>query len=489
MIRFLLNKREIVLQDFAADLTVLEYLRNQEGRCGTKEGCASGDCGACTVVVASPAEEGLRYKSVNSCITFLGALHGKQLITVEDLAVENDLHPVQQAMIDHHGSQCGFCTPGFIMSMFALYKDMPSGADRDHRRRMTHEYLAGNLCRCTGYRPIVEAALASTEQPRSDHFSIDEKEVATKLSEISQHDSLDKGIGVESFLIPQSLSELASTCLEKPSARLLGGGSDLALEVTQQLRSLDSIILLDQVEELREVKRDGNRLEIGAAVSLFDCDKLLQVRYPQISELLHRFGSTQVRNQGTIGGNIANASPIGDLPPVLIALDTRLKLQRGEHTREVLVEEFFVDYRKTILQPGEFISAILLPLPFEGQMFRVYKVSKRLDDDISAVCMAINLSLDKDSQNQIRINSARIALGGMAAIPKRATSCEAILQSAELDASTIDQAAHALDDDFSPISDARASAGYRIQVAQNLLRRFHFEVCDNRIETRVEHVA
>jgi len=439
--------------------------------------------------VASPAEEGLRYKSVNSCITFLGALHGKQLITVEDLAVGNELHPVQQAMVDHHGSQCGFCTPGFIMSMFALYKDMPPEADRDHRRRITHEYLAGNLCRCTGYRPIVEAALTSTEQPRSDHFSIDEKEMATKLIEISDHDSLDKVTGVETFLIPQSLSELASICLEKPSARLLGGGSDLALEVTQQLRSLDSIILLDQVKELRQVKRDGNRLEIGAAVSLFDCDKLLQVRYPQISELLHRFGSTQVRNQGTIGGNIANASPIGDLPPVLIALDARLKLQRGEQTRVVLVEEFFVDYRKTILQPGEFISAILLPLPFEGQMFRVYKVSKRLDDDISAVCIAINLSLDRDSKDKIRVNSARIALGGMAAIPKRATGCEAILQSAELDTSTIDQAAHALDEDFSPISDARASAGYRIQVAQNLLRRFYFEVCDNSIETRVEHVA
>ncbi|MGI9319631.1 MAG: xanthine dehydrogenase small subunit [bacterium] len=489
MIRFLLNKREVALQSFAADTTVLDYLRNAEGKCGTKEGCASGDCGACTVVVASPAEVGLHYQSINSCITFLGALHGKQLITVEDLAEGDQLHPVQQAMVDNHGSQCGFCTPGFVMSMFALYKNVASNADNAHKHHATHEFLAGNLCRCTGYRPIVDAALKSVEQVQPDQFDKDKENTKKQLLEIMERNASPDSSGTSAFKIPHTLSELSSMYTENPGARLLGGGTDLALEVTQQLKQQDTIILLQNVDEMHEVEQIDNTLEIGAAVSLSECDKLLRRRYPAISELLKRFGSSQVRNQGTIGGNIANASPIGDLPPVLISLNARLRLQQGQYIREVPVQEFFIDYRKTLLKPGEFLSTVILPLPTSDQIFRVYKVSKRLDDDISAVCMAINVSLNNADETGTKITSARIALGGMAAIPKRAFGCESILIGADLNDKIIDKAGAALGQDFSPISDARASADYRIQVAQNLLRRFKFEVTENGIETRVEHVA
>lgn len=489
MIRFLLNKHEVALQDFAADTTVLDYLRDVQGKCGTKEGCASGDCGACTVVIASPQSDSLRYESVNSCITFLGALHGKQLLTVEDLADGDVLHPVQQSLVEYHASQCGFCTPGFVMSMFALYKNISPHTDRKQRHAAVSESLAGNLCRCTGYRPIVDAALACTKSPRPDKFSVDAQDVLGRLRKIATQNSLQQSDDKCGFMIPRTLSELAMMCVENPDARLLGGGTDLALEVTQQLKPQNQMIYLGEVTELQVIEHKQDSIEIGAAVSLSECDQALQEQYPQISVLLKRFGSAQVRNQGTIGGNIANASPIGDLPPVLIALDASLLLQVGDKERAVSIEEFFVDYRKTILQPGEFISRIIVPLPTREQQFRVYKVSKRLDDDISAVCMAINLTLDHNQNKKKHIDSARIVFGGMAATPKRASSCESMLQGAAFCDATLQQAAHALEQDFSPISDARASADYRIQIAKNLLKRFGFELNSKDVETRVEHVA
>ena len=500
MLSFLLNRREVTLQDFAADTTVLDYLRNVEGKCGTKEGCASGDCGACTVVVAEPSKNGIEYSSINSCITFLGAVHGKQIITVEDLTEEDSLHPVQQAMVDSHGSQCGFCTPGFVMSMFALYKNIGPDVDLDHRHRAVHEFLGGNLCRCTGYRPIIDAAMASTEMVKPDQFSRDEKTVAENLSKIKNREVSEPDKNAGSFLIPQTLSSLASIYVDNPGARLLAGGTDLALEVTQQLGTLDHIIYVCQVPELLRVERIENSLEIGAAVSLARFEQAVEEWYPQISELLKRFGSVQIRNQGTVGGNIANASPIGDLPPVMIALNADITLQKGDNTRTVALDDFFIDYRRTLLGEGEFVSTISMPLPTPKQLFRIYKVSKRLDDDISAVCMAINVEVEEFLSEgtmqitsariaSVRIASVRIALGGLAAVPKRALHCESVLQNSILNDSTMRKAAAALEKDFSPISDARASAEYRIQVAKNLLQRFHLEILGDEIKTRVEHAA
>ena len=481
MVRFFVNQEEVELRDFPPDLTVLDYLRNEKGLCGTKEGCASGDCGACTVVIAEPEGEGLSYRSINSCITFAGALHGRQLLVVEHLAEKNTLHPVQQALIDHHGSQCGFCTPGFVMSLFALYKNT-QGDVCD--KRTIESYLGGNLCRCTGYRPIVDAAFAATRRVQADKFSADEKNQCQKLLSLN---TKPQQPGPVNFHIPQSIAELNTCLANTDNARLVAGSTDLALEVTQQLRHIPVMIQLDRVHELHRVVHHEQHLELGAALSLTSCKGLIGGYYPQTAELFDRFGSTQIRNQGTIGGNIANASPIGDLPPVLIALEAGLRLQKGEVIREIPLEDFFIDYRKTALQPGEFIRSVLLPLPRLNQRFRVYKVSKRLDDDISAVCMAIALTISSD--RSAVVETVRIALGGMAAIPKRAVRSESVLANRNFDEQTIALAQQTIAQDFEPISDARATAEYRIQVAQNLLYRFFVETTRPGISVRIGHAA
>lgn len=468
MIRFLLNDQEIALADFGAQTTVLDWLRQDRGLCGTKEGCASGDCGACTVVVGEPAGEGIAYHSINSCITFLGALHGRQLIVVEHLSDGDTLHPVQQAMVDHHGSQCGFCTPGFVMSLFSLGK-RPSLAGGEKHRDAIHEYLGGNLCRCTGYRPIIDAALASTATRVSDRF--DQRSGTTRL--VLNRIRFDDGCGMPGtpdFLIPRDLDELSRAYLKNPDAKLLGGGTDLALEVTQSLGTLNRIILLDRVTELLQVTESGGWLTLGAAVSLSRCLELFSGHYPSVADLLLRFGSRQVRNLGTLGGNIANASPIGDLPPVLLALGAEITLQRGDDRRSLSLDEFFIDYRVTALGRGEFVRCVSMPLPEPRQFFRVYKISKRIDDDISTVCLAVNLFFEGEGQGAV-IRSARIGVGGMATIPRRAPACEAALTGKPFDESTVAAAADAIAGEFDPIDDARASAAYRTTVTGNLFRR------------------
>jgi xanthine dehydrogenase small subunit len=476
MIQFLLNNEVVRIEDGRADLTVLEYLRERRQLCGTKEGCASGDCGACTVVLGIPGNGKMDYINCNSCILFLGSMHGKQLITVEHLKTEEFLHPAQQTMVDHHGSQCGFCTPGFVMSLFALYKNSSPGQSVIDRKKATEEFMGGNLCRCTGYKPIIEAAIESTREPCPDQFT----KLESRARQILEDPEIFNNCGTDNYHLPASCKELAELLDLQPGARLLAGGTDLALEVTQQLKSLDNLIYLGNVSELRDIVKSTDNYEIGAAVSLNDFNNLIKNDYPELSELMLRFGSRQIRNLGTVGGNIANASPIGDLPPVFIALDAELVLQSVKGKRRVKIEDYFVDYRQTVLHENEFVRSIQFPRADSDHQLKIYKISKRIDDDISAVCIAFYIRLD----NGI-VNSIRIACGGMAAIPKRARECEIALIGNPLDETTVSAAQQALELDFQPIDDVRASAGYRMQVTRNLLTRLQIELTEPSINTSV----
>ncbi len=481
MIEFLLNNEVVGIEQAPADLTVLEYLRDQRRLCGTKEGCASGDCGACTVVLAEPGMDGLKYQNCNSCITFLGALHGRQLITVEHLKNQQTLHPVQQAMVDYHGAQCGFCTPGFVMSMFALYKNLNRRSSPGERKTATQEYLGGNLCRCTGYKSIIDAAMESSASVQGDQFNQRAADTNQQLAQIAPFAKARAATtGTENFHLPETCEALGDLINRLPGARLLAGGTDLALEVTQQLQSMQQIIYLGHVSALQEIHITRQHYRIGAAVTLSDFHRMIKDDYPDLSRLLLRFGSRQIRNLGTLGGNIANASPIGDLPPVLLVLNARLDLQSADTRRTVDMDDFFVGYRQTALKKNEFIRAISIPRADAEHQCKVYKISKRLDDDISAVCMAFNVQLE----NRM-VKSIRIACGGMAAIPKRAMACEQALLGKPLDPDSIAAAQHALTQDFQPIDDVRASAAYRMRVAQNLLARLQLELAGAQIPTTV----
>lgn len=480
MIQFLLNQELRSEHALDPNLTVLEYLREHLGKSGTKEGCASGDCGACTVVVGElssndDGSEHIRYRSLNSCLTFVSSLHGKQLISVEDLKHQGRLHSVQQAMADCHGSQCGFCTPGFVMSLFALQKN--SDAPDLHKAQ---EALAGNLCRCTGYRPILAAAEQACCQARGDQFDTREAQTIATLKAIAPKDIGELNSGDKRCLVPLTVADLADLYGSHPEARLLAGGTDLALEVTQFHRTLPVMIYVGNVAEMKRIEHFDDRLEIGAATPLTDCYDALTAEYPDFGELLHRFASLQIRNQGTLGGNIGNASPIGDSPPLLIALGAQIVLRKGDTTRTLALEDYFIDYRITARQESEFIEKIIVPRAQTQWAFRAYKVSKRLDDDISAVCAAFNLRLENGL-----VAEARVAFGGMAATPKRAKACEAALLGKAWNQATVERACKALAEDFTPLSDFRASKEYRLLSAQNLLRKYFIELQTPHIETRV----
>jgi xanthine dehydrogenase small subunit len=485
-VRFVLDGEIIELDHVDPTRTVLQYLREDLGKIGTKEGCAEGDCGACTIALAEIDSSGerLQVRAINSCIQFLPTLDGKELITVESLrGADGTLHPVQQAMVDWHGSQCGFCTPGFILSLFALYKNNASPSRRD-----IDDALAGNLCRCTGYRPIIEAANRMysdyTERQKAGGWLLqacapkskagnDEKDRVQVLQSLQSERSLAVEMHGKEYFAPRSSDEMAQLMQECPEATVLAGGTDVGLWVTKQHRQLDVVIYSGSVSELRAQQATDSHLEIGAAVSLSDAMQLIIEHFPTLEELFLRFASPPIRNAATLGGNVANGSPIGDTMPALLVLDTSLVLRKGDHRRTLALGDFYIDYMQNALEPGEFLEKILIPLPVEGEYVESYKISKRFDQDISAVCGAYRLVLDGGNVADIRI-----AYGGMAAIPKRAGHCEQALQGKPWNDALVVAAVKALGKDFTPLSDMRGTAEYRQRICGNLLYRFYLDTTE-----------
>ena len=467
------------VQGVPVSRTVLQHLREDLYCTGTKEGCAEGDCGACTVVVGELDSHGtLQLKAVNACIQFLPTLDGRALFTVEDLrAPDGNLHPVQQAMVDCHGSQCGFCTPGFVMSMWALYENQPAAAGLPTRDEI-NAALSGNLCRCTGYRPIVEAAQRMFDYSQYARVPLDRAAVAQALRALQQRDTFEyvapdvrgDAFGTHAFYAPVTLDAFAALRAAHPHARVLAGSTDVGLWVTKQFRDLGDILYLGNVAEMKQIDRDAQTLTIGAAVTLEDAYAALAADYPELAELWTRFASLPIRNAGTLGGNVANGSPIGDSMPALLALGAEVVLRHGTKIRTLALDAFYLGYQKTALAAGEFVAALRIPRPGPDLRFRTYKVAKRYDQDISAVCAAFALRVTDDV-----IVEAKIAFGGMAATPKRAPHTEAALVGSAWDDATAQRAMDALAADYQPLTDMRATSAYRLKVARNLLRRFQLE--------------
>ena len=476
-VRFRFRGKDVTLSDFAPRATLLDWLRENQRATGTKEGCGEGDCGACTVVLARRQGGDIVHLPVNACILLLGQVDGAELLTVEDLAADGTLHPIQDALVRHHGAQCGFCTPGIVMSLFALHSDAASPPDR----AAINDQLAGNLCRCTGYRPIVDAAL-ETCGAAPDRFA---EAAAARLEALAAlDDGRDVFVGDETafFAAPASTAALGALCVAHEDALILSGATDVGLWVTKALRDPKKIIWTGRVAGLADVSETADTLRLGAGVTHARAMPALAALSPDLGEIMRRFGSVQVRASGTIGGNIANGSPIGDVAPCLIALGATLELQRGETIRRLPLEDFFLAYRKQDREVGEFVAAVEIRRPGPNTYFKAYKVTKRFDEDISAVLGAFAFEIENR-----RVSSVRFAFGGMAGIPARARNAEGFAVGLRLDdEATWHGPLTALALDFEPLSDMRASATYRATIARNLLRKALLELRGTPIsETRL----
>ena len=463
-ISFHLNGDPVLLSSVDPSRTLLDWLREEQRLSGTKEGCREGDCGACTVVIIDATEGGPAVRAVNSCILFLPMIDGKAVFTVEGVAPAGALHPAQQALVEQHGSQCGFCTPGFVMSLFAasLKGEKPDDDRLD-------EILAGNLCRCTGYAPIIAAARQGLSQdcPVPADYLTEEASGACAPEGMLDIRFDCPSRGRLAYCAPTSLEQLLEELACSPEALILAGGTDVGLWVTKQARVLPCVIDITRVKELREVTEGPAYLTIGAGLTYNEARSVLASHFPALAPLISRIASEQIRNSGTIGGNIANGSPIGDMPPALIALNAQISLARQAGQRKIALEDFFIAYGRQDRASDEVLTSIEIPWLAKGAFFRTWKVTKRFDQDISSVCGAFHLRLVEGCADEVRI-----CFGGMAGTPARARHAEAALAGTSLDASAIKKAVAALADDFAPLTDRRASARYRTLAAQGLLRRF-----------------
>ena len=463
-IRFLLNGAEMRLERVKAHETLLDFLRLNQRLTGTKEGCAEGDCGACTVLVGRLDGGTLRYEPVNACIRFLATVDGCHVVTIEHMrGADGGLHPVQQAMVEHHGSQCGFCTPGIVMALYALWMAKPAPNEAE-----VEEALQGNLCRCTGYEPIVRAAVRAGEHgvPSGDALVAERADVTARLEGLRD----GARVVLEDGYLPADADDFAALYEEHPEATIVAGATDVGLWVTKFLREISPAIFIGHLEDLRRIEAGKDEIRIGAGASYSDAAPELLEAFPHLAAYWSRIAGWQVRNAGTIGGNIANGSPIGDTPPVLIALGAQLVLRRGDVRRELPLEAFFLEYGKQDRAKGEMVEAVIVPRAAPGQHLAAYKISKRRDEDISSVAAGFAVTVENGT-----ITAARLAFGGMAGVPKRAERAEAALVGARFEAASFEAAAEALRGDFEPLSDWRASAGYRMLAAQNLIRRFWAE--------------
>ncbi len=463
-IQFLFNNKIFKIKNPDPNKTILNYIRNDLKMTGTKEGCAEGGCGACTIVLGELNKNKIVYKAINACISFLPILNGKQLILIEDLSNGKSLHPVQEAMIKFHGSQCGFCTPGFTMSLFSMHKN-----NKLINNEIVEEALSGNLCRCTGYRPIIDAAKSLNNKNDLDQFKKDKIKIIKLLKNIKSTDIEINNKG-KKFFAPKTISNLKKILNKYPDAKILSGGTDLSLEVTKFRKEIKTIISLNSVEKLNFIKKNRNLLEIGATTSLFEFQNIIKNYFLDFHDILKRYGSLQIRNVGTVAGNIATASPIGDTLPLLLTLDAKIVVQGKNKKKTFSLSEFFISYRKTKLKKGEFIYSIKIPIN-KDNIFKAYKISKRFDDDISSVCGSFSFLIKKN-----KITKAAIAYGGMSAIPKRASAIEKKLVNSEFTENSFSNAIDLINKDFSPLDDMRASSEYRLAVAKNLLLKAFYEI-------------